>query len=182
MKQQFVDSFHELKQLKTIVITAMMIAVAIILGFFSVSVTEYLRIGFSFIANELTAMMFGPVVGGLMGGIADVIKYLLKPTGPFFFGFTFNAILGAVIYGVMFYKKPMSFGRILAAKVIVGLVVNLLLGTYWLDVMYGKSFLVLLPARAVKQVISIPVEAAMFYIVVKTLEKSRFFAEVKSAA
>lgn len=67
--------------------------------------TENLKIGFSFIANELTAMLFGPVVGGIMGGVADIIKYLLKPTGPFFFGFTFNAILGAVIYGVMLYKS-----------------------------------------------------------------------------
>ena len=82
---------------------ALLIAIAVVLGFFSVQLTENLKIGFSFIANELTAMLFGPVVGGIMGGVADIIKYLLKPTGPFFFGFTFNAILGAVIYGAVSY-------------------------------------------------------------------------------
>ena len=60
MKQQFVDSWHELRHLKTVVVTAMLIAVGIILGYFSITVTPYLRIGFSFIANELTALLFGP--------------------------------------------------------------------------------------------------------------------------
>ena len=112
MKQQFVDSWHELRHLKTVVVTAMLIAVGIILGYFSITVTPYLRIGFSFIANELTALLFGPVVGGVMGGIADIIKYLIKPDGPYFFGFTLSAILGPVIYGIMLYKKPLSFPRI----------------------------------------------------------------------
>ena len=123
MKKQFADSFEELKNLRTLVMTALFIAIAVVLGFFHVQLTENLKFGFSFIANELTAMMFGPVVGGVMAGFADIIKYLLKPTGPFFFGFTFNAILGAVIYGMMLYKKPISFKRILASKVVVAVVV-----------------------------------------------------------
>ena len=39
MKQQFVDSWHELRHLKTVVVTAMLIAVGIILGYFSITVT-----------------------------------------------------------------------------------------------------------------------------------------------
>ena len=180
MKQQFVDSWHELRHLKTVVVTAMLIAVGIILGYFSITVTPYLRIGFSFIANELTALLFGPVVGGVMGGIADIIKYLIKPDGPYFFGFTLSAILGPVIYGIMLYKKPLSFPRIFIAKVLVAVFVNLLLGTYWLSMLYGKGFLALLPARALKQVCSVPVEAALFYIIVKTLGKAHFFFEVRA--
>ena len=40
MKQQFVDSWHELRHLKTVVVTAMLIAVGIILGYFSITVTR----------------------------------------------------------------------------------------------------------------------------------------------
>lgn len=180
MKQQFVDSWHELRHLKTVVVTAMLIAVGIILGYFSITLTPYLRIGFSFIANELTALLFGPVVGGVMGGIADIIKYLIKPAGPYFFGFTLSAILGPVIYGMMLYKKPISFPRIFAAKVIVAILVNLLLGTYWLSIIYGKGFLVLLPARAMKQICSVPVESLLFFVVAKTLGKAHFFSEVRA--
>ena len=141
MKAQFKDSWQELKHLKTIVVTAMFIAIGVVLGFFfTIQVTDFLKIGFSFIANEMTALLFGPVVGGIMGGVTDIIKFVLKPTGAYFFGFTFNAILGAVIYGMILYHRPISLKRILIAKIIVAIIVNLLLGTYWLHIMYGKAF------------------------------------------
>ena len=173
MKKQFADSFEELKNLRTIVVTALLIAIAVVLGFFSVQLTENLKIGFSFIANELTAMLFGPVVGGIMGGVADIIKYLLKPTGPFFFGFTFNAILGAVIYGVMLYKKPISFKRILASKIVVAIVVNVFLNTYWLSMLYGNAFMAILPPRLIKQIIMVPIQSIMLYAVVEVLAKAK---------
>lgn len=181
MKQQFVDSWHELKHLKTIVVTAMFIAIGVVLGFyFSIQITSSVRIGFSFIANEMTALLFGPVVGGIMGGVTDIIKYLLKPMGAFSPGLTFNAIFGAVIYGVMFYKHPISFKRILAAKVIVAIVVNLCLGTFWLQFIIGKGFWVLLPARAVKQLIVVPIESVIFYIIAKTLAKTKVISTIKA--
>ena len=176
MKKQFADSFEELKNLRTIVVTALLIAIAVVLGFFSVQLTENLKIGFSFIANELTAMLFGPVVGGIMGGVADIIKYLLKPTGPFFFGFTFNAILGAVIYGVMLYKKPISFKRILASKIVVAIVVNVFLNTYWLSMLYGNAFMAILPPRLIKQIIMVPIQSIMLYAVVEVLAKAKVFS------
>ena len=128
-KQKFVDSWHELKKTKVLAVTAMLIAIGVILDFcFSLQLTESIKIGFSGIPNELTSMMFGPVVGGIMGGIGDILKFLIKPTGAYFFGFTLNAILGPVIYGIFLYQRPVKFGRILAAKITVSLLVNLLLG------------------------------------------------------
>ena len=86
LKQQFVDSWHELRKTKVMAVAAMLIAIGVILGFFSVQLTEFIRIGFSGIPNELASMLFGPVVGGIMGGIGDILKFLIKPTGPYFFG------------------------------------------------------------------------------------------------
>lgn len=180
IKEQFVNSWHELKHLKTMVITSMFIAIGIVLGFFfTVQVTDFLRIGFSFIANEMTALMFGPVVGGLMGGITDILKYLLKPSGPYFFGFTFNSILGAVIYGMILYRHPVTFKRIFISKIIVGVIVNLFFGTLWLNILYGQAFAVLLPARIVKQIFTIPIEAVVFYVVAKALTKAKLITTVR---
>lgn len=176
----FQESARELKEHKTIVVTAMMIALGVVLGFYSVQIGDFLKIGFSGLANELTAMLFGPVVGGLMGGIADLLKFIIRPTGPFFFGFTFNAILAAVIYGVFWYKKPMSLKRIFAAKITVAIVVNLFLNTYWLSMLYGKGFAALLPARAIKQLISVPVESILFFLVVSMLMKAKVFGKLKA--
>lgn len=68
LKQLFVDSFQELKDVKALTMTAMLLAVAVVLGFYSLQVTDFIKIGFAFLADELTGMLFGPVVGGLMGG------------------------------------------------------------------------------------------------------------------
>lgn len=69
-------------------VAAMLIAIGVILGFFSVQLTEFIRIGFSGIPNELASMLSGPVVGGIMGGIGDILKFLIKPTGPYFWVYT----------------------------------------------------------------------------------------------
>lgn len=182
MKQHFHDSLLELRSMKTLVTTSMMIAVAVVLGFYTVQATEYLKLGFSFIANELTAMMFGPVVGGLMAGLADLIKYLIRPTGPFFAGFTISAIAGGVIYGVILYRRPLNFKRVLIAKGIVSLVVNLFMNTYWLTLLYGVPFFGVLPARALKELIMFPIETILFYMVARTLIKAKIFAELRVKA
>ena len=63
----FLDSYDELKKTRTLVITALLIALGIILGQWSVQITETMKIGISFIATQMTALLFGPVVGGIMG-------------------------------------------------------------------------------------------------------------------
>ena len=72
----------------------------------------------------------------------------------------------------------MTFRRILAAHIVVAVIVNLLLGTLWLSMMYGQAFMVLMPARAIKQVFSVPVDSLVFYMVAKSLEKARVVQSV----
>lgn len=179
LRALFSSSAKELKNMRTLAVTAMLMAIAVVLGFFgTVQIGDYLKIGFSFIANELAALMFGPAVGGIMAGTADIIKYIVKPTGPFFPGFTISAIVGGIIYGCILYKKPLSLKRIAAAKITVSIVVNMLLNTVWLSMLYGQAFAVLLPARAVKQLVMVPIEVVLFYAVVMILHKGNVFGAI----
>ena len=63
---------------------AMLAAAAIILVNFRIELTNTQRIGFSGIPNQLVAYLFGPAVSCLFAGALDIIKYLIKPVGPFF--------------------------------------------------------------------------------------------------
>ena len=74
LTKSFRDSFHELKDVKALATTAMLLAIAVVLGFYTLQVTDFIKIGFAFIADEMTGMMFGPVVGGLMGAAADIVN------------------------------------------------------------------------------------------------------------
>ena len=173
--KQFKDSATELKKLKTIVITGLLIAIGIILGQFSIQLTQSTKIGISFIATQLTAMLFGPVVGGIMGGVSDVLKFIIKPTGNFLIGYTINAMLGPMIYGIMLYKKPISFWRILISKAVVAVLINLILGCYWQYLYFGAAIVAILPGKILQQVIQVPVQSLLFYIVVIALKKAKVF-------
>ena len=175
MIRAFRESYQELKKLKTIVITALLIAVGIILGQFSVQLTETTKIGISFIATQMTANLFGPVVGGIMGGVTDILKFIIKPTGGFLIGYTISAILGPMIYGIMLYKKPISFWRIFLSKTVVAILINLLLGTFWSYHYFGAAFWAAIPAKLLQQVIQVPIQSVIYYFVMVALKKARVF-------
>jgi ECF transporter S component (folate family) len=175
MLKAFSDSYKELKKLKTIVITALLMAIGIILGQFSIQISQSVKIGISFIATQMTANLFGPVVGGIMGGAADILKFIIRPTGPFLIGYTISAMLGPMIYGVMLYKKPISFWRIFLSKAVVAILINLLLGTFWSYHYFGAAFWAGIPAKLVQQVIQVPVQSVIYYFVMMALKKAKVF-------
>ena len=100
----FLDSYHEFKKVRTITTASMFAAIGVILGAYTIQVGNYLKIGFSGIANQFVYYLFGPVVGCFYGGALDILKYLVKPTGAFFPGWTLSAMVAGVIYGCFFYK------------------------------------------------------------------------------
>lgn len=179
LKTSFVESVHELRELKTLAASAMLLAIAVVLGFYTLQLTDYIKIGFAYIVNEMTGLLFGPAVGGIVGGLADLVKYLVKPTGPFFPGFTVSGFCGGLIYGFVLYKKPLTIKRVILANVLVAVLVNLGLNTYWLTILYGDGFFALLPARILKQIIMLPIETVLFYTVTKMLAKANVLAMVR---
>lgn len=174
----FTGSFRQLKQVKTVTVCAMLGAVAIVLGSLSIELGSTLRIGFSGIPNEIVHMLFGPVVGSVFAGTMDILKYLIKPTGAFFPGFTLIAMLAGLIYGSFYYKKELNFWRVLAAHITVALICNVLL-IPGVCPLYGKAFAVLLPARLVKNAIMCPIDAFIFYHIAKVLDVTGVFKMIR---
>ncbi len=180
MIKSFRDSFRELKNLRSLVMSAMLLAIAVVLGIYTIQITESLKIGLANLANEMVGLMFGPVVGSLIGALADILKYMVNPTGPFFPGFTISGFCGGLIYGIVLYQKPLSLKRVIVANTLVTVLVNLLLNTYWLTLLYGNAYAVLLPARVVKQLVMLPIEVVLFYGVAKVLLKAGIKGFLKS--
>jgi ECF transporter S component (folate family) len=174
----FSQSAKELKKVRVLTFCAMFAALAVVLEYAtSIDIGPYIKIGFSDIPNQLVDLMFGPITGSLFAGVLDIIKFAVKPSGTFFFGFTFNAMLAAFIYGCFYYKKPITFWRILVAKGIVALIVNVILNTLWLDMLYGKGFFVILPARALKNLIMWPINSVIFFLISTAIERTGVLKE-----
>ena len=164
IKQLFSDSLHEFTVTKNLVLCGLMAAIAIVLSMVaSISIGPYVKIGFSGIPNRIVEFLFGPVVGCIFGGALALLKFMIKPDGPFFFGFTFNVMLAGLIYGCLLYHKPLSIKRIVIAEFLVKLIVNCGLNTLWISMLYGKAFFVLLPMRLLKNVIMLPIDSAVVF-------------------
>lgn len=175
-KNRFLASADELKKTSALTVCAMLAALALILSqVATIRIGPYVRIGFSGIPNRMVDYLFGPVTGALFGGALDIVKYLIKPDGAFFFGFTFNAMAGAFIYGCFYYKRKLTFRRVLTAKLVVSVLINILLNTLWLSMLYGKGFLVILPARALKNLIMWPIDTVIDYTVLRQIDRIGVF-------
>lgn len=155
---------------------AMFIAITCVLSRFAAIQFTFLKITFSFIPIALSAMLFGPVYGGIVAGVEDLIGATLFPKGAFFPGFTLSAVIVGVIYGLVLYKKPKTIARMTIANTLIAVVVNIGLNTLWLVIMYNKGFIALASTRVVKALVMIPVEVFMLKITWKyigtKLEKS----------
>lgn len=173
IKKMYGDSLKELKVTQNLVLCGLMAALSVILSYTtSIFITPYIRIGFSGIPNRIVEFLFGPAIGAIFGGTMDILKYFLKPDGgAFFFGYTISAILGGVIYGSILYKKPLKFRRILFAEFLVKLFVNCGLNTLWSAMMTGKAFIALLPIRALKNLITLPVDALVLMFTLTFVNK-----------
>ena len=126
-----------------------------------------LEIGFDFLTVAATGYLYGPWVAGLSGFATDVLGYLLRPNGPYFPGFTLSAILLGVVYGLFYYRRPVSVRRIVCTKLCVMLLFNFFLTPLWLHLMYGQAFVILTQIRIVKNLIKFPVDVALAYLVLR---------------
>lgn len=163
------DSTKELKKIRSLCICAMLTAICVALGMFHLQLGSSLQLSFGFLAMGLIGAWFGPVPAALCGGLSDLISFFLFPTGSFFPGFTLSAIVGGFLYGIVMYQRQIRFWRVLVAFSLVGLIVNVLLNTLWVVILYGYGVWALLPVRVAKNLVTIPLNAIIFYFISKPL-------------
>ena len=119
------------------------------------------------------------------GFCTDVLGYLVNQGGGFYFpGYTLTAVSGGLIWGLWLYRPQGGIAdesrkkrilRVVGAKASINLICNIGLNTLWLTVTGGKALSLLLPARVVKNVILLPFECILLFLVVEfvlTLQRS----------
>jgi len=150
----------------SLVTMGLLMALQLVIKSFSVG-PAFLKFSFTFLVAALVARLFGPWWGMMTAAVVDVIGTLMSG-GPFFIGFTISAVLGSLIYALFLYGKPVSWPRLIIAQVIISVVVNALLNTLWVAIMYKTPFWGLFPVRLLKQVIMTPIQVVLLYALFKS--------------
>ena len=171
LPKTFGTSAREFKSLHTVILCGLMGALGIILKMFASIPFGPFTITYAWIPNRIIDFMFGPAVGAVYGGVMDIIKFIMKPTGTFNLGYTAVAVLAGLIFGTILYKKPVSFMRIVFAQSLVKIFINAGLSTYLMAFERGEAFMAIMPVRLVKNLIMIPLDSILLFVVLTALMK-----------
>ncbi|MCR5396116.1 MAG: folate family ECF transporter S component [Lachnospiraceae bacterium] len=162
---------QKLKNVRVLTVSAFLVAIATVLGFFKVPITELIEIRFQYLPIAVGGALFGPAVGGVIGMLADVLGYLVKPTGAFFPGFTISSILSGIIYGLFFFKKRITVPRIIAAELTETILCSLVINSINLSILYGNAFSVVVATRLLKVLIMFPIDTIILTVVLKAIPR-----------
>ena len=171
----FKRSALEFKNIRCLTATAMLIALDLALKLVaSVPITDSLKISFAFIAMASIGMLFGPTVGFAAGLVTDILGFLIRPSGAFDIRFTLIEALGGLLYGLFLYNAQNDrwiMPRIIAAKTTVVIICNLWLTTLATASLMGNGYFALLPTRAAKNIIQLPVDIILLSLVLPVVLK-----------
>lgn len=164
------ESARIIKKPQTLAVCAMLIAVNVVLGQFTLPISDSVRIGFGFVTVPIVSMLYGPLVGCVMGMLQDIISFMIKPTGGLIIALTLNAGMTGIVYAAFFYKRKLTFVKVLAAQIVVVCVINIALNSIALAPVVGGGMVGILPARLIKNIIMLPVQIMIMYLMLKTVE------------
>ncbi|MCG8501486.1 MAG: folate family ECF transporter S component [Firmicutes bacterium] len=154
-----------MKKTHVLVFVGILIATEIVLTRYCAIQTDIVRIGFGFIPIVLSAMLFGPVIGGTTAMLADILGMMIFPRGAYFPGFTFSALVGGVIYGLVLYNKPKTVLRIFLAVLLVTVIRDLGLNTLWLSILSHKAVNIIMVPRILKSLFMLVVQVLIIPVV-----------------
>ena len=166
-----------MKKIRKIIISALLLAAAIVINRFLSINTSILSIGFTFVPLMLAGIILGWKYSLTIAGLADLIGALLFPFGTYFVGYTISSVLTGLVYGLLMYQKSVFIVnkkfmiKTLIAILIVCIVINGGLNTMWLLMTSSKATIAILPTRIIKQLIMIPVMFGTITVLAKALEK-----------
>jgi len=152
-----------MRKTKVLVFVGLLISMDIILTRFLSFQALTIRVDFGFIPVSMLSMLFGPVIGGIGAGLADILGMIIAPKGPYFPGFTLTAIIRGIIFGLVLYKKEKTFGRIAAAVLLTTVITDLGLNTICVSILYKKAVSAFFAGRLVKSAVMLPVQILMIY-------------------
>ena len=161
----------QLGQVRVLALGGLVAAMAVVLELFPIYLLgPTLKIYFSFVAVSVGAYVYGPLVGMMVGGIIDVVGFLLAAYGePYFPGFLLSAILSGLIYGLFLYRQRLSILRLALLRLVINFGVNVLLGSLWKAMLYGKGYLYYLTSGLLKNTLLLPVEVLLTLMVLRLM-------------
>lgn len=157
--------------LKKMVITALMIAMNIVLVRYLGVTTDLVKINFGFLPLTTVALLYGPLWGGASFALADIVGMLIAGGGRTYFPlFTVSEFLYGVAYGLLLHKREKNLLNISLTVILTTVVINLGLTPLWnmlyMRIIMGKelAYWAIVTTRVAPAIIMGVIKIASIYL------------------
>lgn len=172
------DARAQLKNVRMLTLAGIITAASIVLESFPIYLLgTSLKIYFSFLVISLGCYVYGPAVGILVGFTNDTLGFLISSFGePYFPGYLITAMLSGLIYGTLLYRQRITVLRLVVVRLVINYGSNVLLGSVWKAMLYGKGYYYYFTTGLVKNTTMLPIEVLlmvlMFQLALPALARS----------
>ena len=172
------DARAQLKNVRMLTLAGIITAASIVLESFPIYLLgTSLKIYFSFLVISLGCYVYGPAVGILVGFANDTLGFLISSFGePYFPGYLITAMLSGLIYGTLLYRQRITVLRLVVVRLVINYGSNVLLGSVWKAMLYGKGYYYYFTTGLVKNTSMLPIEVLlmvlMFQLALPALARS----------
>ena len=172
------DARAQLKNVRMLTLAGIITAASIVLESFPIYLLgTSLKIYFSFLVISLGCYVYGPAVGILVGFANDTLGFLISSFGePYFPGYLITAMLSGLLYGTLLYRQRITVLRLVVVRLVINYGSNVLLGSVWKAMLYGKGYYYYFTTGLVKNTTMLPIEVLlmvlMFQLALPALARS----------
>lgn len=171
------EAAAQLRSVNMLAIAALIVALRVAVKFLKIPLAAGLSVSLDCYVNSLGSLVYGPLMGLLVGAVSDTVGCALQGFAGYFFPFILTEILSSFIFGLFFWRRPLGAGRALAAKFTVNLVCNIILTSLlmkWYYYLYfgvekAEAYNLINMVRIVKNLVLFPVEAVLITIILSAL-------------
>lgn len=173
-KKYWKEATLQLKDVRMITIAALIVALRIAVKFFKIRLAPGLNISLDAYVNSLGSVIYGPIIGLVVGSISDILGCIATgQMAEYFFPFMFVEMMSSFIFGLFFWKRKITITRALTSKFTVNFICNIIMTSLfnkWYLYLYvgikqAQAFRLINGIRIVKNLILFPLEAAIIIIV-----------------
>lgn len=159
---------------------AILIAIAVVLAIYgTIRIGSGIKISFKFIPVFIASAVFGPMWGGMIGALADIVAFMVSPVGGAFLPqITMVEFLYGFTYGLFFFNMSKWDGyrsliNIVVCVILQITVLNLWLTTKLLMPIMNMNFNALLTMRAVPGLINMAIQLIVISVMSKYISTFR---------
>ena len=174
-RKYWAEAARELTDVKSLVFAALIIALRVAVKFFKVPLWG-VNFTLDCYVNAMGSIVYGPVVGLLVGAASDTIGCIVAPSGAYFLPFILVEMFSSFIFGLFLWRRQITAPRVLLAKFIINMVGNVAMNSIFIKWQYYLlgdenfyTYNLINGTRIVKNLAMFPLEAVLIVLLLTAL-------------